>query len=244
MSGLAIVVPAYNEAASIRRLVESLVGQAEHIIVVDDGSTDGTADAVSDLAVTLLRNERNRGKGAALARGIRAAAADETVDRVATVDADGQHDPTQLTPLATASLAHPRALILGARTGKSQRAPRARRLANGIADFFIAWAARQPVADTQTGLRVYPLDRLVALMDRGRLRSTGFGWEAEALIELARAGTPIVQVEVPAIYNHTGSPSHYRPALDSAIMTLLVGRRLLARGLDPIGLIRSRRKGR
>jgi glycosyltransferase involved in cell wall biosynthesis len=241
---LAVVVPAFNEAASIRALIRRLEQQADRIIVVDDGSTDGTANEVADRAVTLIRHEHNQGKGAALTSGIRAATASDAAAWIATVDGDGQHNPEQLTTLLAYCRQYPDALVLGARTGKATHAPWSRRFANGVADFFISWAAQQRVTDTQTGLRVYPAAALIALMDQGRIRSSGFGWEAEALIELARAGTPIIEVTVAAIYNHSGSPSHYRPARDSAIITLLVGRRLLARGLDPVGLLRSRRKRR
>lgn len=242
MSRCCVVIPACNEAASIRALVQSLDGRADRIIVVDDGSTDGTAGEIADLPVEVVSHARSQGKGAALTSGIRAAAWDEAPQWIATIDADGQHDPDQLAALLACSQSHPDALVLGVRAGKAKQAPWSRRFANAIADFFISWAARQRISDTQTGLRVYPGPTLLALMQQGLIRSPGFGWETEALIELALAGTPIREVAVPAIYNHAGSPSHYRPTRDSAIITLLVARRLLARGLDPAGFIRSRRR--
>ncbi|HEU5176741.1 MAG TPA: glycosyltransferase family 2 protein, partial [Burkholderiales bacterium] len=84
------VIPAYNEAATVRDVASRALGQIKDVIVVDDGSTDGTAAALAGLPVTLIRNPRNLGKAASLWRGIAVALA-EDADAVVTLDGDGQH---------------------------------------------------------------------------------------------------------------------------------------------------------
>jgi len=240
---LIVLVPVHNEAGSIRAVVESLQALADRIVVIDDGSSDDSSARLADLPVRRLRHEANRGKGAALTTGIEAALQDGP-RWIATIDGDGQHRARDIERLLSAAQAAPDAVILGSRVGKSAHAPLPRRIGNEIADFFISWAARQRITDTQTGLRLYPAGALRELAASGRAQASGFGWEAEALIEIAREGWPIKAIEVDAIYGDGGASSHYQPAADSARITLLVGRRIVASGFDPIGLIRSlRRKG-
>jgi glycosyltransferase involved in cell wall biosynthesis len=234
------VIPVYNETASIGQLVDDVVVQADITIVVDDGSTDDTAASLATRPVTVVRHRTNRGKGAALQTGLQAAIS-YAPRWIATLDGDGQHTPSDLARVIAAARTNPDAVITGARADKAGTAPAARRIANGIADFFISWAARQRLTDTQSGLRVYPGPVIEGLIQSGGAKAVGFGWEAESLIELCRAGASVVAVPINAIYAHSASASHYRPARDSAVITAIVARKILARGLDPVGLVRALR---
>jgi len=239
MSGIVVVIPAYDEAGTIRDVAQRALSHGSRVIVVDDGSTDGTAEALSGLPLTLLANPRNRGKGASLCRGIRQAL-EEGADTVVTLDGDGQHRPEDIPRLADAHARHRNAIVIGARLHDSGNIPMDRYLANRTANFFVGWAAGQAVADSQSGFRVYPAALLRALAGCCE-RATGFAFESEILIEAARAGTKIVAVPIDAIYEARGRRSHFRPVLDIARITRMIAWKLVSRGLDLPGLVKSLR---
>jgi glycosyltransferase involved in cell wall biosynthesis len=111
---LVAVIPAYNEAATIRDVASRTLGFVRDVIVVDDGSIDGTAAQTHGLGVTLVSNPRNLGKGASLARGFAIALA-EGADAVVTLDGDAQHCPEDIPRLVDTARAHPGRIIIGAR---------------------------------------------------------------------------------------------------------------------------------
>jgi glycosyltransferase involved in cell wall biosynthesis len=233
---IAAVIPAFEEAATVADIARRTLRHADTVIVVDDGSADGSADALAGLEVTVLRHVRNLGKGASLADGIACALAGE-VDAVVTLDADGQHQPEDIPRLVHAWRTHPGDVIVGARLRHPERAPRARKRANHVADFWIGWAAGQAIDDTQSGFRVYP----AALLRKVRLPRSdrrGFVFESELLIDLARAGATVRGVAIESIYHGTARPSHFRPVADIAAITRMVAGKLLSRGMYPAGLYR------
>ena len=236
---LAGVIPANNEVATIRDVAERTLAQLPQVIVVDDGSTDGTADALAGLPVTLVRNPRNLGKSASLWRGIALALA-EGAQAVVTLDADGQHRPEDIPRLLAAHRLDPGALVIGSRLHQSAAIPSERYYANRFANFWIAWAAGQRMQDSQSGFRVYPAPLLLALPPRVA-RAASFVFESEALIEAGRRGTRLEWVPVPAIYAPRGRPSHFRPIVDVDLITRMVAWKLVSRGLYLGGLLRSLR---
>ena len=119
--------------------------------------------------------------------------------------------------------------------------PRARYLANRFACFWISWASGHPIADSQSGFRVYPAEVMeIALGER--VRGGGFTFESEILIEAARRGHPTRSVKMAARYPAGARASHYRAVADTAKIVVMVGGRLLRRGLYPIGLWNSLRR--
>jgi glycosyltransferase involved in cell wall biosynthesis len=233
----AVVIPAHNEASTIRLVVMRALRYAERVIVVDDGSTDGTADTLQGMPVTLLVNERNQGKAASLWRGMQHALS-LGVEAVVTLDADGQHDPADIPRLVGASRRSPGKIVIGARLADRDKIPPLRYFANRFANFWIAWAAGYPIEDSQSGFRVYP----AALLARVRVPhgpSKGFVFESEILIEASRLGYESVPVRVAAIYPLEGRPSHFRQFVDVERIVRMVTVKLLSRGLHPLGLARS-----
>ena len=239
MSTAAVVIPAYNEGTTIRDVALRALAQLSLVIVVDDGSIDGTAAALDGLPVVLLRNEANCGKAGSLRRG-----ADEAVRRgaaaVVTLDGDGQHCPEDIPRLLEAWRATPHSIVIGSRLHARAAIPTARYRANRFANFWISWAAGQAIADTQSGFRVYP----VALFALSRVpfgAAASFVFESEILIEAALSGVPIACVPVNAVYVSHGRPSHFRPVVDIARIVRMVAWRLITRGLYLQGLLRSLR---
>jgi glycosyltransferase involved in cell wall biosynthesis len=237
LGGTVLVIPAYNEARAIGDVLTRCLPITRRIIVVDDGSSDGTWSVIAGHPVVALRHSTNRGKAAALRTGINQAL-EAGADRVITLDADGQHRPEDLTRLIAAAARAPGAIVTGSRRADGYRAPRARYWANRVADFWISWAAGQPIEDTQSGFRLYPATVLWQLLGRVG-RSRGFAFESEILIEAGRAGVAILAVPIPALYGGTTlRASHFRPLRDIPKIVVMVGWKLLRRGMFPAGLWR------
>jgi len=235
--GVAVVIPAFNEAATVAEIAERTLRYTQTVIVVDDGSEDGTAEQLRGLPVTLIRNGANLGKAASMARGF-AAALEQSMDAVITLDADGQHRPEDIPRLIAAAAVYPGDIIIAARLRGRERMPRSRRFGNWQADFWIAWAAGYPIRDTQCGYRLYPAALLRRLAVRDGRRDS-FVFESEVLIEAARMGCYARGISIDTIYGSSPRLSHYRAASDTMRIIRMVAGNLARRGLYPLGLLRS-----
>lgn len=237
MNETVALIPAYNEAATIRGLVERVLKIVPEVVVVDDGSSDATAEKLGGLPVTLLRNERNLGKAASLWRGIEFALS-RGAQRVVTLDGDGQHRPEDIARLLSVSERFPGSIVIGARLHDKKNFPARRYYANQFARFWISWAAGYPIADTQSGFRVYPA-ALFARLRRSDVAWNGFVFESEILIAAGSRGVRSIAVAIPGIYPKQARPSHFRPVYDIARIVAMVAGRLFRRGMYPAGLWRS-----
>jgi glycosyltransferase involved in cell wall biosynthesis len=181
------------------------------VIVVDDGSTDDTAARARAAGAEVLRHADNAGKGAALATGLRALAA-AGVARALTLDADGQHLPSEIPVLLEASDAAPEAIVVGERRKAGHTIARLNRFGNWVADRLLRRIAGRPLPDTQSGFRVYPVAATLGLAVRG----TRYDFETEVLLRAARRGVPLVGVPVDVHYPPVAERvSHFRPAVDT-----------------------------
>lgn len=234
---IVVVIPAYNEAATIADVAGAVLALGIAVIVVNDGSTDATANRLDGLPLAVLRNPVNLGKGASLWRGMRHALATEAT-AVITMDGDGQHRAADLPRLIAAARAHPARVIIGTRTQQRERMPKVRRFGNGMADFWISWAAGWPIRDTQSGFRLYPA-ALIRRLAAARSHPSGFAFESEILIEASRAGFRPLAVPIETIYEAGARQSHYRPTADTLLIIRMVAGKLLRRGMDLPGLWRS-----
>ncbi len=233
---LAVVIPAYNEGRAIRAVIEAVLQQHDQVIVVDDGSSDGTVEQLAGLPVTLVRHPQRQGKGAALRTGFRAAR-DAGFTTVVTMDADGQHDPIDLPRMLAASDAWPDHIVIGARLLDKETQPAARRRANAAADWSIGWACGQRMLDSQSGYRLYPPPAL-AIAER---TCEGFVFETDMLIEARRqAGVAVVFVPIRACYGGHLRGSHFRPLIDGVLVTAHITWKVAIRGFSPRALRRSR----
>ena len=231
------VIPAYNEAPTIRDVATRALRFLPNLIVVNDGSSDGTLEELGGLPVTLISNPMNLGKGASLARGFAIALA-EGADAIVTLDADAQHCPEDIPRLIEASHAHPGHIVIGARLWDRGKVPPLRYFGNRFANFWVAWAAGFPVKDSQSGFRLYPAPLLRSISVNPAAR---FAFESEILIEAGRAGVRTTAVPIAALYPANARPSHYRNAVDTARIVRMVAWKLITRGLYVPGLVRSLR---
>lgn len=216
---VACVIPALDVALTLpavaRAVRESVPGAS--IIVVSDGSSDGTPEVARGVADEVIVFPANRGKGAALRAGI-SRALDGGYDVIATLDADGQHDARTL-PGLIAALADAD-VVIGARPRAGTDMPLQRRCSNWLASVVVSGLARTPIGDSQSGLRVFRAEVFRKIAPRGER----YAWESSVLIEAGRAGFRIVERAVPTSY---GARSHFRGFED----TLLLMETMLKAGL-------------
>lgn len=235
--GAWIVIPAYNEARTIRGLAEAALALCVRVLVVDDGSSDGTAEQLQGLPLTVLRHPVNMGKAAGLRTAFRHVLA-LGASCVVTIDGDGQHDPRDAVKLLAVWRRQPERLVIGSRLHDRAHIPRARYFGNRTACFWISWAAGHPIADTQSGFRVYSRAVMeIALEDCASC--SGFTFESEVIIAAAHRGHRTLAVTIGACYPADARPSHYRPGPDTMKIIAMVAAHLLAKGLYPQGLWRS-----
>jgi len=227
MRGCAIV-PAFDAERSVGGVVRELISrwpEPDAVFVIDDGSGDGTAEEARAAGARVVVHTRNRGKGAALRTGMKAAL-DAGFQVGVTVDADGQHPAAEARRLLDLD-ADPGALVLGVRDLVRDGAPRANQMSNGISNFFLSVFAGRPLADTQCGLRRYPLARALELGGR----DDGYAFEAEIILRAVASGVPIIEEPVQVIYPPAGERvTHFDRVRDPArivvrvVKTLVLGR--------------------
>src|SRR5215831_5359141 len=205
------VVPAFDAERTIGQVVVGIrAAGADPVFVVDDGSRDATSGIAARAGATVLRHAQNRGKGAALWTGF-AAALRAGARAVATLDADGQHDPAELPRLLAAWHAHAGALVIGARMLAPDRMPGRSRLGNRVSTFFLRSFTGQPLSDSQSGFRIYPAELLRGVTPRARR----FDAETELLLAAVADGRRVIEVPVQTIYK-PGGKTHFRDVRDTA----------------------------
>jgi glycosyltransferase involved in cell wall biosynthesis len=230
-TNIAVVIPALNEALRIRGVVEGALAHCANVIVVDDGSEDGTAERVADLPVTVLRHTHRQGKGASLRDGF-AEALHRNFRGIITMDGDGQHSADDIPRLIEAGNRYPDHIVIGARLRKRALQPTYRRMANHFGDWGIAWGTGYQIADTQSGQRLYP----AAVAALGDVPGEDFVFEAQILISAARQlGTRCVSIPIESRYHCEDSDeefraSHFKPMRDFTRITSHIVAQVLHRG--------------
>ena len=221
MTRVAAVIPAYQAEAWVGAVVRGVLEQLGSVLVVDDGSTDATAERAREAGAEVVSLPENRGKGAALRRAF-----DEwlerDVDAVVTLDADGQHLPSEIPRLVAAATGAD--LVLGSRDHLFRRMTGLRRWSNTLSSRAISIAAGLPLPDVQTGFRLYSRRLLEAVP----LREDRFEAESAVVVRAARRGLAVRCVPVELGFADGTRTSHYRPLIDS----LRIARAVVAARFD------------
>lgn len=216
LDDLCVVIPTYNNASTICQVVEGCLEQVNHVMVLNDGSTDDTLQVLEPFTgrIILISHQKNQGKGAALRTAFRKAK--EMGFRYAlTLDADGQHYPTDIPALVASLKENPEALIVGERNVRGQT--RGARFANRFSNFWFAVQTARRLRDTQTGLRIYPLRQLPRL----DFLTARYEAELELLVWSAWRGVKIKTVPVSVFYPPVEERvSHFKPAKDFSRISL------------------------
>lgn len=203
-------MPAYNAGATIARVAEEALRPGCPLLVVDDGSMDGTAEQVADLPVEVIRHPVNLGKGAALRTGF-AWALDKGFSGIVTLDADGQHDPSAIPRLAAAALEQEMDILIASRATQFDEMAGLRSWWNR----FGVWCMRKKtgfeITDSQSGFRYYS----ARLLETVNLTGSGYELEMEILMKAWRGGFRIGSLPVAARVADGRSTSHFRPVRDT-----------------------------
>lgn len=215
------VIPVFEHGQTVGRVVDAAQGCGLRVILVDDGSSADCArilDAIAqgDSGITLLRHPANRGKGAAVQTGLRAAAA-LGHSHALQVDADGQHALGDIPRLLAESRSSPNAVVCGMPIF-GEDAPRSRRVGRRLTNFWVSvhtWSTAIP--DAMCGFRVYPLETTVPLLDRVQLGSR-MDFDIQVLVRLHWLGIPLRWVPTRVSYP-PGGASHFRLRLDNALIS-------------------------
>lgn len=230
MNRYCVIIPTYNNAGTVAEVVRRVLAVCPNVFVVDDGSTDDTAAGLKGLDVRVLSHEHNRGKGCALKTGFKAAR-EAGFTHAVTVDADGQHFPEDIPGMVDASDRNPGDYIIGVRNLTSENMPCQNTFANRFSNFWFRLQTGQRLADTQSGFRIYPLDRLYGL----GLLTSRYEAELELMVFAAWHGVRMNGVPVRVWYAPEGERvSHFRPFRDFFRISVL--NTLLCLGAVVIGL--------
>ncbi len=215
---LGILVPTYNNAATLPRLLTDLLEYTDRIIVVNDGSTDNTSEILfAFTSLHIIDYPRNKGKGVALRTGFTAARS-LGYENLITIDSDGQHFADDLPLFLKAMEEYPGALIMGARNMEQSGVPGKSSFGNRFSNFWFWVQTGRRLPDTQSGYRLYPVSRY----PNTRFFSTKFEFEIEVLVRSAWSGIPIHSVPVKVYYAPADQRvSHFRPLKDFSRISVL-----------------------
>lgn len=209
------LIPAFNAAQSLSKLLVQVKKHLPNVLVVDDGSTDNTAEAARQGGASVIRLERNRGKGNALRAGFKAVLESGST-AVLTLDADGQHDPERIPDFL--KLVSPDALIVGYREARLKKMPFPRILSNQITSTMLSMLTGEKLRDSQSGYRLIGRN----ILSKVELETDHFETESELLLKAARLGYRPQFLPIPTCYD--GERSFMRPALDTARFIRLLWR--------------------
>jgi glycosyltransferase involved in cell wall biosynthesis len=228
-----VIAPTYNNSATLADVLGRIQALKLPILVINDGSTDSTANLLGGLAepgaVTVLTHLTNQGKAAALHTGFTAAIA-AGFTHAATIDTDGQHNPEEIVALLDAARCWPDALIVGRRDQTADGYPARSRIGRRVSNFLVRVESGAKVEDSQCGLRIYPL----GLVQSIKCRVGHYGFETEVITRAAWAGCQVIEVPVTCRYLPIERRiSHFRPWVDS-FRGVAMHFFLLARAICPV----------
>ena len=209
------LIPAYEPDGQLPRLTEALAAQGFRVLIVDDGSgpTYGKIFAACEGRATVLRQDKNLGKGAALKAGlawIRTQGPEACT--VVTVDADGQHLPRDAARICRAAELEPETLVLGGRRFEG-KVPLRSRMGNSLTRWVFRLSTGVRIYDTQTGLRAFSGALLPELLE---IPGQRYEYEMNVLLALARGSRPIRELPIQTVYLEGNRSSHFHPLVDSA----------------------------
>ncbi len=218
-----IILPTYNNAATIEDVIIRSLKQTRHVIVVIDGSTDNSKEIVESYPVKVVAYTKNRGKGYALKQGFEFAYNDG-FDYAITIDTDGQHYPEDCKIFMDQLMIKPDAFLIGSRNLETtNNVPGKSSFGNAFSNFWFRLETGIKLPDTQSGFRLYP----IKLMHGMRFFTSKYEFEIESMVRCAWKGIPIIPVPIQVYYpKPEDRVTHFRPFKDffriSVLNTVLV----------------------
>ena len=216
-----VLIPTYNNAATLKRVVKDVLSYTKNIIVVNDGSTDETGAILNEFTgIEVVGIPDNRGKGNALKRGFRKAE-ELGYEYTISMDSDGQHFPDDLSVFLEAlekrKSSDPEILVIGSRKMDDPSVPDKSSFGNRCSTFWFWVETGIKISDTQCGFRLYPLKKVNGL----NLYTSRFELEIEVIVKAAWQGVEVKNLPVKVLYDPLERVTHFKPFQDVARITLL-----------------------
>ena len=205
-----VLVPTYNNERTLEKVLNGVLDISKNVIVVNDGSTDGTKDILKGFTnrITLIEYLENKGKGNALKLGFNKAI-EQGFDYAVTIDSDGQHYPEDIELLLEQIEENPKNLVMGARNMNQSSVPGKSSFGNKFSSFWFWVETGISLADTQTGFRAYPLEPIKGL----KFYTKRFEFEIEIIVRLAWKNVKFSEANIKVEYPEN-RVSHFRPFQD------------------------------
>jgi len=216
-TNVAALIPAYFEEAQIQAVARRTLAQLDHVLVLDDGSTDQTSEEARKAGAEVIRHEKNQGKGAAIKTGLRELAARNFL-YVLVLDGDGQHLPEEIPGFIEEANRSGAPFVVGTRMSDLAKMPWVRQMTNRFMSAQISRLCGQPVPDSQCGFRMMRRDVIPHLY----CESNNYDYETEMLLIASREGFRIESVPVSTIYGEEKSKIH--PVRDTVRFFQLISR--------------------
>lgn len=213
-----VVMPTYNNAGTIAQVISDVKNYADDVIVVNDGSTDNTASILASIeGIKVIDYPKNKGKGYALKLGL--AKAYEWGYRYAiTIDSDGQHYADDIPVFIEKIEEKPDSLLIGARNLTADNMPSKNTFANKFSNFWYKVETGEKLSDTQSGFRLYPLEKLQKI----HLITRRYEFEVEIIVRAAWRGVNVENVPIKVYYPPVEERvSHFRPMKDFTRISIL-----------------------
>ncbi len=212
-----VVVPTYNNAGTLAKIVENIRQYSDHILVVNDGSTDTTGTIIESLSCPNVCYSPNKGKGYAIRQAFEYANSNG-YQYVLTIDADGQHYASNITTFANELVKHPETLIIGARNLQADNMPSKNTFANRFSNFWYRVETGKKLEDTQSGFRLYPMHKLRNI----RFFSNKYEFEVESIVRATWKGVKVINIPVNVYYPpEEERVSHFKPFKDFTRISIL-----------------------
>lgn len=213
-----VLIPTYNNAASLAEVIDSVLAYTDQVIIVNDGSTDDTPDILERYAhLHIVSHPQNSGKGKALRTGFNAATA-AGYRYAISIDSDGQHNANDLPAFIDKIKEEPDSLIVGARNMTTENVPGTSSFGHNFSNFWFTVETGIKLPDTQSGFRLYPVERLKAF----NWLTRKYEFEIEVMVRAAWAGVNITHVPIDVYYPPEGERiTHFRKFRDFTRISIL-----------------------
>ncbi|NQU31777.1 MAG: DUF2062 domain-containing protein [Bacteroidetes bacterium] len=215
---ICVIIPTYNNANTLKQVVDGVLKYIQNIIIVDDGSTDNTPLVLKDYeSLEIIRYDKNKGKGWAIRTGFKKALL-LGFDYAITIDSDGQHFADDIPLFIEELKKNPDSLIIGSRNIEADGMPSKNTFANKFSNFWFWAETNQRLPDTQSGFRLYPIN----LYKKTHFFTNKFEFEIEVLVRSAWSSIKIVPIPVKVYYPPANERiTHFRPLPDFTRISIL-----------------------